>query len=86
MCENNVQKISILKMRTFISELKRLRGNDMKLVEDEILQMDKEAILQSEKRSLWSVITDRTLLLPLSLVCLIQVGHQLSGINAVSFH
>lgn len=62
----------------------RLRGNDVKTIDEEIAQMESEAILQSERRSLWSVITDRTLLLPLCLVCIIQVGHQLSGINAVN--
>lgn len=46
--------------------------------------MENEARLQSESRSLWSVVTDRTLFLPLCLVCIIQVGHQLSGINAVN--
>lgn len=35
-------------------------------------------------RSMWSVITDPTLRLPLILVCALQGGQQLSGINAVS--
>lgn len=35
-------------------------------------------------RSMWSVIADPTLRLPLILVCALQGGQQLSGINAVS--
>lgn len=35
-------------------------------------------------RSMWSVIADPTLRLPLVLVCSLQGGQQLSGINAVS--
>lgn len=34
-------------------------------------------------RSLWSVVRDPTLTLPLVLVCALQGGQQLSGINAV---
>uniref|UniRef100_A0A182JY07 Major facilitator superfamily (MFS) profile domain-containing protein n=1 Tax=Anopheles christyi TaxID=43041 RepID=A0A182JY07_9DIPT len=37
-------------------------------------------------RSLWSVIRDPTLTLPLVLVCALQGGQQLSGINAVFFY
>lgn len=49
----------------------------------EIEQLESEAQNQIEKRSLWSVIRDPTLLLPLILVCVMQAGHQLGGINAV---
>ncbi|XP_049546254.1 solute carrier family 2, facilitated glucose transporter member 3-like isoform X2 [Anopheles darlingi] len=37
-------------------------------------------------RSLWSVLRDPTLRLPLILVCALQGGQQLSGINAVFFY
>nr|XP_040221522.2 solute carrier family 2, facilitated glucose transporter member 3-like isoform X1 [Anopheles coluzzii] len=37
-------------------------------------------------RSLWSVVRDPTLTLPLVLVCALQGGQQLSGINAVFFY
>lgn len=48
-------------------------------------ESDPEGAEQSTKkqRSLWSVITDSTLTLPLILVCALQGGQQLSGINAV---
>ncbi|XP_058457766.1 solute carrier family 2, facilitated glucose transporter member 1 isoform X2 [Malaya genurostris] len=39
-----------------------------------------------KKRSLWSVLTDPKLTLPLILVCALQGGQQLSGINAVFFY
>ncbi|XP_049295285.1 solute carrier family 2, facilitated glucose transporter member 3-like isoform X1 [Anopheles funestus] len=39
-----------------------------------------------KERSIWSVLKDPTLLLPLVLVCALQGGQQLSGINAVFFY
>lgn len=45
-----------------------------------------EASNQTETRSLWSVLTDRTLLMPMILVCVLQGGQQFSGINAVSYY
>lgn len=48
--------------------------------------MEIEASTQSETRSLWSVLTDRTLLMPLILVCALQGGQQLSGINSVLYY
>lgn len=47
--------------------------------------MQKEVEQLTEKRSIWSVLTDRTLILPVLLVCALQGGHQFSGVNAVSF-
>ena len=45
---------------------------------------DGQSTVQKPKeRTIWSVLTDRTLLLPLVLVCALQGGQQLSGINAV---
>lgn len=49
----------------------------------EIDLMQKEAEQLTEKRSIWSVMTDRNLILPVLLVCALQGGHQLSGVNAV---
>lgn len=48
--------------------------------------MESEAVFQSEKRSLWSVLRDPKLLLPVVLVCALQGGQQLSGINAVFYY
>lgn len=48
--------------------------------------MEQEAKTQADTRSIWSVLTDPTLLLPVFLVCLLQGGQQLSGINAVFYY
>lgn len=48
--------------------------------------MELEATSQSETRSIWSVLSDPTLLLPLVLVCALQGGQQLSGVNAVFYY
>lgn len=48
--------------------------------------MELEAASQKETRSLWSVLTDPKLLMPVILVCVIQAGQQLSGINAVFYY
>lgn len=51
--------------------------------EMKIEQQDSEA----ENQDSWSIgraLADKTLLLPLLLVCSLQAGQQLSGINAVS--
>lgn len=64
--------------------LKLLRGEkNPDALMKEIEQLESEAQNQIEKRSLWSVIRDSTLLLPLILVCVMQAGHQLGGINTV---
>lgn len=60
-----------------------LRDRNFQAIDIEINLMENEANFQTEKRSLWSVITDPSLLLPLILVCALQGGQQLSGINAV---
>ncbi|XP_055629802.1 solute carrier family 2, facilitated glucose transporter member 1-like isoform X2 [Toxorhynchites rutilus septentrionalis] len=41
---------------------------------------------KSKQRKMWSVLTDSSLTLPLILVCALQGGQQLSGINAVFFY
>lgn len=48
--------------------------------------MELEAATQSETRSIWSVLRDPTLLLPVVLVCVLQGGQQLSGVNAVFYY
>lgn len=64
-------------------ELKKLcDSSDMALEELETLEPSNE--LMDEKHTLWSVLRDPQLLLPLVLVCAMQGGQQLSGINAVS--
>lgn len=64
-------------------ELMMLRNDQSDVVEEELALMRTEASSQTEKRSLWSVVRDPTLLLPVVLVCALQGGQQLSGINAV---
>lgn len=66
-------------------ELQILRGSKTD-IKDEFKMMDEEIGLFSKKRTFWSVICDPTLLLPLVLVCAIQGGQQLSGINAVFYY
>lgn len=68
-------------------ELKRLRGNnEMDRVNHELEAMETEAITQSQTRSIWSVITDPSLLMPVILVSALQGGQQLSGVNAVFYY
>lgn len=64
-------------------ELRKLcDSHDMALEELETMEPSHET--EDEKRSLTSVLKDPKLLLPLVLVCAMQGGQQLSGINAVS--
>lgn len=64
-------------------ELKKLCDtSDMALDEFETMEPTNEST--DEKYTLLSVLTDPKLLLPLVLVCAMQGGQQLSGINAVS--
>lgn len=52
----------------------------------ELIAMEEEAATQADTRSIWSVLTDKTLLLPLVLICALQGGQQLSGVNAVFYY
>lgn len=52
----------------------------------ELIAMEQEAATQADTRSIWSVLTDKTLLLPLVLVCALMGGQQLSGVNAVFYY
>lgn len=66
-------------------ELKKLCDtHDMALEEMELMEPTEET--SDEKRSFLSVLRDPKLLLPLVLVCAMQGGQQLSGINAVSVY
>uniref|UniRef100_A0A1Q3FD87 Putative solute carrier family 2 facilitated glucose transporter member 3 n=1 Tax=Culex tarsalis TaxID=7177 RepID=A0A1Q3FD87_CULTA len=83
-----------------INEIQRLGGRKARddYVKQQIEAIRNEEALNDEgssggaeqstkkQRSLWSVITDPTLTLPLILVCALQGGQQLSGINAVFFY
>ncbi|XP_055537990.1 solute carrier family 2, facilitated glucose transporter member 3-like isoform X2 [Wyeomyia smithii] len=83
-----------------IYEIKRLGGKHIRddyirqqieamRSEDSAMSMcdDEEKDLHKLKqRSLWSVVTDPSLMLPLVLVCALQGGQQFSGINAVFFY
>lgn len=73
------------------AELMRLRvggRNDDLLtrINAELIAMEQEAATQSSTRSTWSVLTDKALLLPIILICALQGGQQLSGINAVFYY
>lgn len=63
-------------------------GSDelQKLVNAELAAMEQEASAQGETRSISSVLADKKMLLPLVLICALQCGQQLSGINAVFYY
>lgn len=67
-------------------QLLALRHGDLKKVESEMALLDHEAQVQLKQRTIWSVLTDSGLLLPVVLVCCLTIGQQLSGINAVFFY
>ncbi|XP_037034948.1 solute carrier family 2, facilitated glucose transporter member 1-like isoform X2 [Bradysia coprophila] len=67
-------------------QLQQLRGSQIALINEELQSMENESVFQSEKRSLLSVLRDPKLLLPVILVCALQGGQQLSGINAVFYY
>lgn len=59
-------------------------GDD--LVNAELIAMEQEAAAQAETRSMLSILCDKTLMLPLILICALLGGQQLSGINAVFYY
>lgn len=66
-------------------ELKKLcDSHDMALEELELMEPATDLRTVEEDNGLLSVLRDPKLLLPLVLVCAMQGGQQLSGINAVS--
>lgn len=73
------------------AELRRLRVGDRNddvstRINAELIAMEQEAASRTESRSMWSVLTDKKLLLPIILVCALLGGQQLSGINAVFYY
>lgn len=67
-------------------QLLRLRDGRADVVAEELAQMRTEANSEPEKRTLWSVLRDGRLTLPVVLVCSLLGGQQLSGINAVFYY
>lgn len=61
-----------------------LRNNDTQIVKEELEMLYEESLHQTEQRSVLSVLRDPSLLLPITLVCALCVGQQMSGVNAVS--
>ncbi|XP_012269365.2 solute carrier family 2, facilitated glucose transporter member 1-like isoform X2 [Athalia rosae] len=71
-----------------IKELSRLRNLGRSILDNEIANLDQEAIA-AKRTSTWTmarVFKDPTLRLPLILVCAMQAGQQLSGINAIFYY
>lgn len=61
---------------------------DIMLLQNEITSLQEELAMRSTSKP-WSikrVLTEPTVRLPLFLVCLMQFGQQLSGINAVFYY
>ncbi|CAH1993880.1 unnamed protein product [Acanthoscelides obtectus] len=73
-----------------LKELQVIRGVQKELLIDEIESLKIEADENRKNAGvsigLGKVITDRSLLLPLTLVCSLQAGQQFSGINAVFYY
>lgn len=73
------------------AELMRLRvgvrkGDLLSHVNAELAAMEHEAAAQTKTLSMWSVLTDRNLLLPVILLVALQGGQQLSGISGVFYY
>lgn len=71
-----------------LKELRRLRNMDIMLLQNEITSLQQELAMRStsEKWSIQRVLKEPTVRLPLFLVCLMQAGQQLSGINAIFYY
>lgn len=72
-----------------IKQLKRVRNASEDSLGDEIeiLRLeDQENIKQGDTWSIRKVLKSKSLLLPLLLVCSLQAGQQLSGVNAVFYY
>ncbi|XP_012524174.1 solute carrier family 2, facilitated glucose transporter member 1 isoform X2 [Monomorium pharaonis] len=71
-----------------LKELSRLRNMDVMLLQNEITGLQHELTMRSASVT-WNirrVLRDPAVRLPLFLVCLMQFGQQLSGINAVFYY
>ncbi|KAJ8917744.1 hypothetical protein NQ315_005195 [Exocentrus adspersus] len=70
--------------------LRKLRDVSEELLQDEIeelkIEEDDNKRCAGDSWNLVKVMTDRTLMLPLLLVCALQAGQQFSGINAVFYY
>ncbi|XP_076291750.1 solute carrier family 2, facilitated glucose transporter member 3 isoform X2 [Lasioglossum baleicum] len=71
-----------------LDELSRLRNMDVMLLQAEIAKLQKEieAKTTAEPWTIKRLLKDPCLMLPLFLVCLIQFGQQMSGINVVFYY
>lgn len=67
------------------SEIRRLRGERAtnESIEDEMAAMKVEASEEKTSPSMWKVLTDPVLRMPIILVIVMQGGQQFAGINAV---
>lgn len=72
------------------AELARLRNTREELLDHELqelrLEQQDNNLNQGDNWSIVRVLCDKTLLLPLLLVCSLQAGQQFSGINAVFYY
>ncbi|KAL1378720.1 hypothetical protein pipiens_015396 [Culex pipiens pipiens] len=70
-----------------LREIRRIFGKQS-IGDDYVLRQigSANAKLRQDSLSMWSVITDPALRLPLILVCALQGGQQLAGINAVFYY
>lgn len=71
-----------------LKELSRVRNMDIMLLQNEVASLQQEFMTRSSADS-WTIgriLKDSTVRLPLLLVCFIQAGQQLSGINAVFYY
>ncbi|XP_060528587.1 solute carrier family 2, facilitated glucose transporter member 3-like isoform X1 [Cylas formicarius] len=72
-----------------LKELQRVRNIDEDMLIQEIEELKKEKQHNLEKGEDWNiakVIRSESLLLPLLLICSLQAGQQLSGVNAVFYY
>lgn len=71
-----------------LKELSRLRNMDVMLLQNEITSLREELAMRSmtDRWSIQRVLKEPSVRLPLFLVCLMQSGQQLSGINAVFYY
>ncbi|XP_037295618.1 solute carrier family 2, facilitated glucose transporter member 1 isoform X3 [Manduca sexta] len=75
---------------TALKELSRLRGVSASVLTEDIDMLREEVqaaeALSDQQWSMWRVVTDPRLRLPLLLACSMQAGQQTSGINAVFYY
>lgn len=70
-----------------ISELTRLRNQDISVLEKEVRSLREESAMRStmENWTIGRLLKEPELRLPVLLICCLQFGQQLSGINAVFY-